>query len=296
MFRALGTLQLETDSGETIRIPARKPRTLLSALVLHANEWTPVDQLVETVWPGHRPPSARGNLKTYVHHLRRILPKLGAGGARLSSRPGEYRLSVGRGELDTWVFEDRVAEGRRALAASGPEQAVEPLEAALRLWRGRPFDELGTPAAAAYVARLEELRWSAREDVVEARMALGQHRECVEGLRELITEQPLREQLWCQLLRALHRCGRRADALAAYRDVRELLVGELGIEPGAELQRTHQEILVPTQRQAWPSTSIGALSRATATHIPEATTESAQDRAVSHGDAAPQQGNAQFCS
>ncbi|SDM15622.1 AfsR/SARP family transcriptional regulator [Allokutzneria albata] len=264
MFRALGMLQVDADDGETIRIPARKQRTLLCALVLHANEWTPVARLVETVWPRHQPPSARGNLKTYVHHLRRVLPRRRGGGERLSSRPGDYQLRLDRGELDAWVFEDLLAEGRRALAAGQNALAATLLEDALRLWRGRPFCELATATADAYVARLEEQRWSAREDVLAARLALGQHRECVEGLRQLLTEQPLREHLWCQLLWALYLGGRRADALAAYRTVRELLISELGIEPGEELQRTHQEILLSTPRAEWQGAAHSPIYRATA--------------------------------
>jgi DNA-binding SARP family transcriptional activator len=120
---------------------------------------------------------------------------------------------------------------------------VEHLQAALELWRGEPFEELPLPIRRAESARLDEHRWAVREDLIDARVALGQHHVVLPTLRALTIEYPMRERLWCQFLHALYRSGRRGEALSAYQSAYRFLVDELGIEPGVELQRMHRRML-----------------------------------------------------
>ena len=150
----------------------------------------------------------------------------------------------GAGELDAERFEQLVAAGRRALAAGHPERAAVVLREALGLWRGPPLAELASePFAPGVIARLEEQRLAALEVRIDADLAVGRHAELVAELQQLIAEQPWRERLHAQLVLALYRTGRQADALEAYRCAREALVEQLGIEPGAELRSLQRAIL-----------------------------------------------------
>ena len=165
-------------------------------------------------------------------------------------------MRVDDGELDLDRFERLVADGRRALAEDAPERAAAVLDEALSLWRGPPLGDLGSlPFAAHELARLEEQRLEAVELSMQAALAAGRHAELVPDLRQLAREHPWREQLHAHLMLALYRSGRQADALEAYRQAREVLVEELGIEPGAELAELHAQILAHDPVLAAPSDS-----------------------------------------
>ncbi|GAA1295551.1 AfsR/SARP family transcriptional regulator [Saccharothrix xinjiangensis] len=213
---------------------ARKPATLLAVLLLHANAWVSLDELIEHIWQEQDvPPSAGHNVRTYVWQWRRALPP-----GRIDTRSRTYRLRVEPGDTDADVARDLLDRAARGPAA----QAVEPLTAALDLWRGRPFAELRHEVAAPEAARLDDLRWEVRERLADAWTALGRHGEAIAVLRALIAEDPLREGAWARLVRALSRAGRRANALVEYRRVCDLLAAELGVAPGPELLRARREV------------------------------------------------------
>lgn len=241
-FRVLGGMEVESG-GRLVPITGTKERALLALLLLHANEHVSRDLLIDALW-GERPPAtAKHTLETYVSRLRKTLAA-GGNGASIETRPGGYRIRVDCDQLDVLRFERLLAEGRAALAHGTATEADEKLEAALELWRGDALADLASePFAAVEAARLEELRLAAVETRVEAELALSRHRTLVAELQSLVATYPLRERLRAQLMLALYRCGRQADALDVYREGRGLLVDELGIEPGKELQELHAAIL-----------------------------------------------------
>ena len=226
------------------------------------------ERLAVALWGEDAPPSAVKTVQVYVARLRKALDDPDV----LVTTPAGYRLRVRAGELDAERFERQVADGRDALAAGRGEQAAAELREALELWRGPPLAELASaPFAPAEIARLEEQQLAAVEVRVEADLAAGRHAELVGELQQLTSQHPWRERLHAQLMLALYRSGRQADALEAYRHAREVLVEQLGIEPGAELHDLHQAILAhdpaidapparqPHCRRAGPSGAPGAL-------------------------------------
>ncbi|MGO1056545.1 BTAD domain-containing putative transcriptional regulator [Crossiella sp. CA198] len=241
LFRVFGVLEVH-GPAEVLAFAADKPRRMLSALLLHANRWVPDDELIEAVWPAGPPPSAAGNLKSYVSQVRKLLAPVDTHANRLERQPGAYRLTVARAELDTMIFEDLLGQAGDALGED-PAGAVALVTEALALWRGEPFESLEVEAAQVELARLTELRWSARNTLADALVAAGRHSEAIGLLRAMTTEDPLREPTWLRLLDALDAGGRRAEALLAYQDARRVIVDELGIEPGAALRAAHQRLL-----------------------------------------------------
>jgi YVTN family beta-propeller protein len=245
-FLVLGPLEVEADNGPVV-LGGQKERLLLAQLLTRPNQVVPVEALVLGLWGEHPPLTAAKTLQSHVVRLRRALEPArarGAAGAVLVTREPGYLLRVAPGALDAARFEELTTAGRRALADGSVELAGSLLREALGLWRGRAFEEfLDADFGAAESDRLAELRLVALEDRIEADLRLGRHRELVAELEGLVREQPLRERLWAQLLLALYRSGRQADALLAYRRARKVLVEELGIDPGADLRRLHTAIL-----------------------------------------------------
>ncbi|HKS99350.1 MAG TPA: AfsR/SARP family transcriptional regulator [Rugosimonospora sp.] len=234
----LGPLRV-TAEGKPLNLGGYKSRTLLAVLACHANEMVDADRLVDALWDGSPPRTATQNLRVYVYQLRRLL---GSDRRVVWRRPG-YALIVDKGELDAEVFEDLARQGRQALA-SAPAHAASLLVRALRLWRGSAladFTDVRTLRTTA--ARLEERRLAAVEARVAADLALGSHADLVGELSALVAEHPLREHLRAQLMLSLCRSGRRAEALAVFRDFRRMLVTDLGVEPGPVLQQMHQAVL-----------------------------------------------------
>ena len=237
-FSVLGPVEAAVE-GRTVALAAEKPRALLAILLLSRNRVVSVSHLIDELWGEAPPETAAKALQVYVSQLRKAI-----GADRVVTRPPGYSLRVDDGELDLDRFERLVHEGRELLAAGDAEPAAERLSGALELWRGPALAEFAAePFARDAGARLEELRVAALEDRIDADLTLGRHAGLVSELEELVARNPFRERLRAQLMLALYRSGRQADALDAYRRTRETLVGELGIEPGAELQELERAIL-----------------------------------------------------
>ncbi|MFJ9739958.1 BTAD domain-containing putative transcriptional regulator [Streptomyces sp. NPDC101166] len=227
-------------AARAVRSP--KARVLLAALLLDAGRIVPVDSLKEALWGGAPPPSAQASLHNHVSRLRRLLDDPD----RLRAAPPGYRLRVDHGELDVHVFERHLAAARGAFAARNWERVVRECEAALTLWRGVPLTGLPSELGGyALVQRLKEARLLLLEWRYDAELALGDGEldRLVPELTELAAEHPLRESYHRQLMLALHRAGRRAEALAVHRDLRTHLVEELGVEPGQTVREAHVEVL-----------------------------------------------------
>ena len=240
-FRVLGPLQV-CDEGRVLRLPMGHQRTLLAYLLAHRDEFVPTEKLVEELWSAP-PPTAMKIVRNLISDLRRLLHG-DADNGRLVSEGGGYRLTVPAENIDASRFEALTAEGQRSLQGGDPARAATVLREALALWRGPPFADLAyEPSLQREAARLEELRLVCLEARIEADLALGRHVEVVPELEGLVQREPLRERLREQLLLALYRSGRQADALAAYRDARRALVDELGLEPGRRLQELERAIL-----------------------------------------------------
>src|SRR4051812_31933264 len=236
--RILGPLELR-DGDRLLDLGSSRRRALLAVLLLHPNEAVAADRLIDELWGESPPGTASKIVQNYVSALRKELPA----GALATRAPG-YVLEVDPGSIDAVRFEQLAASGRAALGRGDAAAADRLLAEALGLWRGEPFADVDdSPATVAEAGRLEGVRLAAREDRLDARLALGGGPELVPELEALVAAEPLRERPRRQLMLALYRDGRQADALAAYRDARTTLVEELGLEPGPELRRLEQAIL-----------------------------------------------------
>jgi YVTN family beta-propeller protein len=237
-FRILGPLEVE-DDGRVLPLGGAKQRALLALLLLHANEVVSRDRLIDDIWGERAPETAATALQGYVSGLRKAL-----GVERILTRAPGYLLQVDSNEVDLARFEQMARAGRDALASGDAERASAMLAEALALWHGLPLADLDATAFAyAERLRLEELRVSAIEERIEAELTLGRHAALVVELEALVAEHPLREKLRGQLMLALYRCGRQAEALQVYQEARRLLVGDLGLEPGTALRSLEQAIL-----------------------------------------------------
>ena len=232
VFSLLGPLTAAVD-GAPIELGGQKRRALLAALLLKADEVVTRDELIDALWGEDPPDTARNTLQVYVSQLRKVLPE-----GLLETTPAGYRLAIDPGAVDLFEFERLTQAGRSALTIGDAAGAAETLRRALDLWRGSPTD---LPQLEAL--RLEELRLTALEDRTDAELALGRHVQLVGELERLVAEQPLRERVRGQLMLALYRSGRQADALAVYQRARRTLVEELGIEPGESLRKLERAIL-----------------------------------------------------
>jgi DNA-binding SARP family transcriptional activator len=236
-LRALGPLAIRVDRTEST-VAAHRDRTLLAMLMLDANQVVPLGALVDAVWGADPPSTARAQLHSCVSRLRRMLPA-----DRLRTAPGGYLLAVAPEELDLLEFESLVGRARRDVAGGRLGEAVEGYRAALALWQGEAFTGVDSQPVRAAAATWEESRSRAWEECVEAELALGRSAELVQELTGLVRRYPTRERLRGQLMLALYRAGRQADALAVYRETRALLAEELGVEPGPELVELHRRLL-----------------------------------------------------
>src|SRR5215208_2410309 len=233
-FRILGPLEV-VEHDRVLAVGGGKQRALLAVLLLHANEVVSNDRLLDDLWGASAPATATKSIQLYVSRLRKEL-----GEARLITRAPGYLLRVDRSELDVARFEQLVGEARVA----EPERASRKLRDALAMWRGPPLADLAYEAfAQPEIARLEESRLDALEQRIAADLAAGRHAQLVGELEALVTEHPLRERLWIQLMLALYRSSRQAEALAAYRGARRVLDEELGLEPSAELKQLEHAVL-----------------------------------------------------
>ncbi len=265
-FRILGPLEVLV--GDTaVRIGGPRQRALLAFMLLSPNRVVSRDRLIDELLPGARADGADHTLRLHVWRLRKALAPVENGEPRLVARPPGYVLRVEPGELDLERFEQLAAEGRRALEADDAPAAAALLREAESLWRGQPLADLEfEPFARVEVERLEELRLTAVEDRIDADLARGAHAALVAELEARVAERPLRERLRGQLMLALYRCGRQADALEVYRAGRSLLVEEFALDPSPALRRLEQAILRQDAALELPEPA----SRAVATAAPPA--------------------------
>jgi DNA-binding SARP family transcriptional activator len=243
-FRLLGPLEVEQD-GHVLAVDGRRQRALLAVLLLHANTVVPRDRLIDALWGESPPETAANALQVAVHALRKLL-----GADRIVTRGRGYLLRVEGGELDVERFGALCERARTEPSGA----AAETLREALALWSGPALSDLGeAPFAAVESARLEELHLAALEERIAADLALGRHGELVPELEALVAAHPYRERLRREHMLALYRSGRQAEALVVYQEARRTLVGELGIEPGHELQALEQAILRQDAALALPA-------------------------------------------
>lgn len=266
-FRILGPLEVRRD-GERIAIPAPRQRALLGYLLLRANEPVPADELIDQLWGDDAPPAARASLHNHVHALRKLL-----GATTLGLEPSGYVLHVERGQLDLERFERLAAEARQ----TEPHERATKLRDALACWRGPPLVEFPTEPFAQYeILRLEEERLSALEDRIDADLELGRHGDVVAELETLVDRCPLRERLWAQLMLALYRAGRQAEALATYRRAHDRFVADLGLEPGVVLRELQRAILVQDAGLEDPAGLLGSTLERAAAILPRSPNERAE--------------------
>jgi predicted ATPase/DNA-binding SARP family transcriptional activator len=238
-FRVLGPVEAVRE-GRTIGLGGARQRALLALLLLEPGRPVSADRIVEELWRGDPPAGATTTLRSYVSRLRAALGE----DAAIDGGAAGYALEVSPASIDAVRFEHLAREGEEALVRGAARRAEERLTEALSLWRGRPFGELADDGRLRLEAdRLEERRVEALEARIDAELAVGRAAELVDELESLVQRHPYRERLWRQLMLALYRSERQADALAAYARARTLLDEELGLEPGEELKRLEQAIL-----------------------------------------------------
>lgn len=238
-FGILGPLTVWQE-GEQLDLGTPKARVLLAVLLCRAGNPVSEDQLAVALWGNTPPKSATKNMQTYVHRLRRHL----GDPARVARHGSGYLVPVVRDELDAARFENLAGSGQAVEAAGEPEEATHRLHEALSLWRGPAFVGMtDVPMLAAEAARLDEVRLSVLQSRIAVDLRLGRHAGLLGELTALTNEYPLRERLRAQLMLALYRCGRRADALAEYARARKTLIEETGLDPAEELRDMHQRIL-----------------------------------------------------
>ncbi len=254
-FRILGPVEL-LRGGHAVELGPRSLRTVLAALLLHANEVVSRERLIDEIWGEEPPASAANMVQVYVSRLRKAL-----GPGLLLTEPPGYVLQVDEEQLDATRFASLVARAGEAIRAGDPAAARALLEEALALWRGPPLADLMYESfAQGEVARLEELRLEALELRIDADLALGRHEGLVGEIERLTAEHPFRERLRGQLMLAKYRSGRQAEALEAYRETRKALVEELGIEPGTELRRLQHAILAQDPDLLPPTREVRAVA------------------------------------
>ncbi|GAA1307822.1 AfsR/SARP family transcriptional regulator [Saccharothrix xinjiangensis] len=236
-FGVLGPIRVLRDGVEQ-RVGGPRERAVLARLVCDANRVVSVDRLIEAVWHGDPPASARGQIAICVSRLRRALGE--AGRAVDTASPG-YVARLDEGAADWSRFNGMVGRAQSRAAAGDEAGAVALLREALGLWRGVPFEDL--PGLRAEAARLQSARLDAVEACAELELRLGLHHRVGEELAAVVAEHPLRERARAQLMLARYRSGRRADALRTYQDARRALVEQIGLEPGPELRELHEQVL-----------------------------------------------------
>ncbi len=263
-FRILGPLEVVDDAGEPVDLGGPKQRAVLTILLVERGRVVSVERLIERLWGDEPPSSAVGSLQAYVSNLRRALEPDRSAGAKASvlvtQAPG-YRLDVPEDAVDVTRYERLVAEGEAALARGDVDRAASALRSARSLWRGAPLADVAYESfALGEVERLEELRLVGVEAWARTELLAGRHAAVVGELEALVMANPLRSQLRRDLMLALYRSGRQADALRVYKEGRAVLRDELGVEPDADLQALEEQILLQSPDLDWvpPAAAAGA--------------------------------------
>jgi DNA-binding SARP family transcriptional activator/tetratricopeptide (TPR) repeat protein len=268
-FGVLGPL-LVRDGDVVVGVPASRQRVLLAALLVHAGKAVPADALAEVIWDGAPPVGAAITLRSHVSRLRRVLGP-GAGARVLTRHPG-YLLEAGDEEVDLLRFAALGRQGGAAVRAGAWARAWGLLSEALALWRGEPMADIPcAPLHREEVPRLEQMRLQAVEWRIDAGLHLGRQAELVPESQMLAARHPLREGFHAQLMLALYRCGRQAEALAAYQHARKILIEELGTGPGPGLRELHRRILTEDPALAAPESQTyasGGFASATPRALP----------------------------
>jgi DNA-binding SARP family transcriptional activator len=237
-FRILGPVEVFGDDGEPVTLAQRLQRRLVAELLLHARQPRSRSDLIAALWGDSAPSGSGGSaLRSLVHATRRAL---GQYGDRLETWPAGYAFDVREDEYDLAAFRDLASRGQAALDAGDAASAAQLLAEALRLWREPQLADI--PPTATRIRLLDQFR-AVRADLIDARLALGQHRSVLPDLRAMVAEDPLHEHSWAQLMTALYCAGSRAEALSCYRDIRKVLALGHGIDPGPELRDLHGRIL-----------------------------------------------------
>jgi DNA-binding SARP family transcriptional activator/pimeloyl-ACP methyl ester carboxylesterase len=239
--RLLGPVELGRRDGSSVGVGSGLERTLLAALAVNAGLVVPTGVLIDGLWESGPPPTARHALQVHVSSLRH---RLGVSPSPLEARPSGYVLKLDPGQLDTERFESLAATGRAELASNQAQRAAEVLEAALAVWRGPALaDVAGDRLTGGEVARLSEARRATEEDRLDAELAAGRSARAAAMAEALAGAEPFRERRWGQLMLALYRSGRQADALRRFLEVRDLLRDELGVDPSPALRELHHKVL-----------------------------------------------------
>lgn len=265
-FRILGALEV-WRAGDCVPVPAGRAQIALATLIAHRDQTVTAERLIRNCWGDDPPVTASTQIHAFISALRRQLGLARTASptglpALLTLSPG-YRLSVAPEAVDAELFQARVAQARTAQTEGWHDQAVDHFRAALSLWRGDAFEGIPSQQLAAERMRLDQIRIAVFQELAAELLAAGRPADAAAELMPLIPNQPFHEGLRALLMVALNRSGRRADALAAYQSLRRSLTLELGIEPGADIQRLHRQILAdppPPPRQA-PGAERSRISR-----------------------------------
>ncbi len=252
----LGPVEVIDGRGSAVALGGSKPRLILALLLAERGRVVSIDRFVDALWGSHPPPTAVPTLQTHVSRLRRLFAT-SPDCPRVETHPPGYRLDVAAPALDAARFEAGLGRARRELDRD-PRAALGTAETALGEWRGPAFAEFATDdLLRAEAARLEELRVVGHEVVVDARLACGEHRDVIGLLDALVAEHPLRERLWAQLMLALYRSGRPAEALGRSAELRGLLREELGLSPSAQVRALEGDILAERPELTWAPSGHG---------------------------------------
>jgi DNA-binding SARP family transcriptional activator len=246
-FRVLGDVQMSVD-GHSVDVGPAKQRCVLALLVVNANLVTPTEQLIERVWDEQPPHRARNTLAGYVSRLRAMLT--GTGGSSIVRRSPGYVLYCDTGRVDLYEFRRLTMQPADAVVDNLANRRR--LESALRLWRGEPFADVESAWLNKLREALHREYLAADLDLVDIRMRAGEHSALLPALMTRVAEHPWDERAIGQLMLALYRSGRQADALRLYQDTRTAFVSELGLEPGIDLCRLHQSILLANPALSTP--------------------------------------------
>jgi DNA-binding SARP family transcriptional activator len=242
LVHILGPLSVTVD-GNPVHLAGRRTKIVLAVLALEVNWVVSIDDLVDAVWGSSPPASSRTQIRICISSMRRALAAAGAPDL-IETHPQGYRLSLDDAQLDATVFDTHVRQARSLTAAGAVDDAVGTLRRALSLWTGPALAGLTSRPVESGARRLEEARLRAVEERVRLELELGRHQDLIGELMQLTAEHPYREHLHAQLMLALYRSHRTAEALEVYRRIRSTLVEELGIEPGTELGDLEQAILL----------------------------------------------------
>jgi DNA-binding SARP family transcriptional activator len=241
-FFVLGLLEVQGPAGGA-KLTSARQRAILAMLLMNANRPVPVGRLIDAVWEGDPPRTAREQILICVSNLRRSLTEVGLPGRIVTRSPG-YLIMVAPGELDLQVFDQHVMVGSELAHRDGyTAESAAVLRRGLRLFTGEPFSDVDSPLVRTLAGRVTERRITVTERCIEVEVRLGRLDDALDELAPLIAEYPLRGRLRSLKMTALRRAGRKAEALAVYREMRQELADELGVEPDAELQYLQRDIL-----------------------------------------------------